>query len=136
MQYSIERQLTVALENQPGRLAATCAAIAAEAVSIEAISVLDTVEQGVVRLITSDPERCKEILVGQGFFVIEADVLAVSVNDSTGKLALLCQALAEAQINIAYAYGSVPRTGELTRLMVKVSNLARACLVLNELKEG
>ncbi|MBW4699907.1 MAG: hypothetical protein KME03_18815 [Aphanocapsa lilacina HA4352-LM1] len=134
MDYSIERQLSVALENRPGVLAAIGWTLAGEQVSIEALSVLDTIEQGVVRLVTSDPQRCKDILMRQGFYVIEADVLAIRLTDSPGALARLCQALADASVNIAYAYGSVPCPGELTRLMVKVSHLERACQVIAALE--
>jgi hypothetical protein len=135
MDYSIERQLTVALANQPGVLAAIGAALASQQVSIEALSVLDTIEQGVVRIVTNNPGVCKEVLVKEGFYVIEADVLAVYLNDKPGKLAVLCQALADAEINISYAYGSVPLTGQLTRLMMRVSNLPKACAVIAALQE-
>lgn len=134
MDYTIERQLTIALENQLGRLAAIGAVIASEKVNIEALSVLDTIEQGVIRMVTTDPALCKGLLAEQGFYVIEADVLAVGLVDSPGKLAQLCQAFADAEVNISYAYGSVPRAGEQTRIIVKVSNLARACQVLDALK--
>lgn len=136
MEYSIERQITIALENQPGRLAAIGQALANQRVNIEAISVLDTIEQGVIRLVTSDPALCKQVLTEQGFYVIEAEVLAVHINDSPGKLALLGGALADAGINIAYAYGSVPKAGQFTRVMFKVSNTARACEVLTALDEA
>ncbi|MBC7880855.1 MAG: amino acid-binding protein [Anaerolineae bacterium] len=135
MDYSIERQLTVALANQPGVLAAIGAALASQQVSIEALSVLDTIEQGVVRIVTNNPALCKEVLVKQGFYVIEADVLAVSLTDKPGKLAVFCQALADAGINISYAYGSVPSAGQLTRLMMRVSNLQKACTVIAALQE-
>jgi len=62
-------------------------------------------------------------------------VLAVSLTDKPGKLAVFCQALADAGINISYAYGSVPSAGQLTRLMMRVSNLQKACTVIAALEE-
>jgi hypothetical protein len=54
MKIHVERQVTVALENRPGQLATICNILSENAVNIEAISVIDSIEQGVVRLITSD----------------------------------------------------------------------------------
>src|SRR3954463_15545349 len=104
MKYTIHRQLSVAIENQPGRLAAIGKAMAVHGVNIKDLSVVDNVEQGMIRLITSDPAGCKALLVQEGLYVVEADVLAFILKDTPGELALLCQALADAKINIDYAY--------------------------------
>jgi hypothetical protein len=136
MQVTTKRQLTVALENYPGRLAAVSTAIAQEGVNIEAISLIDSIEQGLIRLVTSKPSICKALLVKQGFYVIEADVLAVEVIDSLGQLSRLTDALAAAKINIEYTYGSTTRPGEKMRLMLKVSDLSKACEVLGQIKES
>ncbi len=136
MHFKIQRQLTVALENYPGRLAAVSTTIAKERINIEAISLLDNIDQGVIRLVASDSANCKTLLVKEGFYVIEADVLAIELTDSPGQLALLSHALAAAKINIEYIYGSTIRAGENMRLMVKVSDLGKACQVLAELTEN
>src|SRR5258707_957439 len=68
MKIHVERQVSVALENQPGQLATICSILGENAVNIEAISVIDSIEQGVVRLITSDPTRCKQALQTKGLF--------------------------------------------------------------------
>ncbi len=133
MNYTIRRQLSVPLENHPGRLADISAVIAQQ--GIEAISVLDTIEQAVVRLITSDPEACKTLLTQAGFFVIEADVLCIELTDQPGKLAEVSQALADAQINIDYAYGSRAFSGDQAFLMIKVSNLPQAEQVLSTMAD-
>jgi hypothetical protein len=136
MQVTTKRQLTVALENYPGRLAAVSTTIAQEGINIEAISLVDSIEQGLIRLVTSKPSICKALLVKQGFYVIEADVLAVEVIDSLGQLSRLTDALATAKINIEYTYGSTTRPGEKMRLMLKVSDLSKACEVLGQIKES
>lgn len=135
MNYTIRRQLSVPLENHPGRLADISAVIAQEGIDIEAISVLDTIEQAVVRLITSDPVTCKQLLTKSGFYVIEADILSIELTDQPGKLAEVSQALADAQINIDYAYGSRSRSGDRAFLMLKVSNLYQAEQVLSKLAD-
>ncbi|WP_287127681.1 amino acid-binding protein [Candidatus Cyanaurora vandensis] len=135
MQYTIQRQLTVVLQNQPGRLAAITHLMADQDINILALSLTDNVEQGVIRLVTSDALLCKTLLVQAGFYVVEADVLVLEITDSPGKLALLSKSLAEAQVNIDFAYASVFQPGEQTRLILKVSHIPIACQVLDTLKE-
>src|SRR5258706_11888122 len=135
MNYTIHRQLSVAIENQPGRLAAIAKAMAGAGINIKDLSVIDNVEQGMMRLVTSDPPACKALLLKEGFYVVEADVLVFILKDTPGKLALLCQALADARINIDYAYGSEDPSQEHVRIVLKVSNLERACEVIQSLQE-
>lgn len=129
------RQLTVAIENQPGRLAAIGRTLATHDINIKDLSINDTVEQGVVRLITSEPARARELLAAAGLFVIEAEVLAVDLRDIPGTLARVSQALADADINIEYAYGSEDADERKLRLILKVSNVARAAELLRSLSD-
>src|SRR5258706_12040836 len=115
MTYTIQRQLSVAIENQPGRLAAISRAMATQAVNIKDLCIVDNVEQGMIRLVVSDPVKCKALLVKEGLDPVEADVLLIILKDSPGELAVLSQALAAAQINIDYAYGSEAPSAEHVR---------------------
>ncbi|BET66150.1 hypothetical protein ASA1KI_10680 [Opitutales bacterium ASA1] len=134
MQFSIKRQLTVALQNQPGRLAEISQVIASSGLNIEALCVVDNVEQGVIRLLVDQPARCKELLIEDGFYVVEAEVLAINLTDRRGKLAAVTKALATAQINIDYAYSTVDHPEAHTLLVMKVSNIRLAEKVLEELE--
>ena len=131
MKYAVQRQLSIAIENQPGRLAAVSRALAEQSINIRDLTVVDNVEQGMIRLITSDAEKCKAVLGKLGLYIVEADVLEVILTDTPGKLAVLSQALADAQINIDYAYGSEDKSQEHIRIILKVSNLAKACQVID-----
>lgn len=133
MNYVIHRQLSVAIENQPGRLAAISKAMASKGINIKDISVVDNIEQGMIRLVTSDPVTCKEVLVKEGLYVVEADVVIVDIPDNPGQLATLSQALAEAQINIDYAYGSEEPDEKKFRIVLKVSNIAKAIEIIRGL---
>lgn len=135
MHCTLRRQLTIALENYPGRLAAISTLIAKHNINIEALTVIDNIEQGVIRLLTSDPAACKALLTAAGFYVIEADVLMVDLRDDLGQLALVSCTLADARINIDYAYGSVPRPGDVTRVVFKVSDIQRAYEIVSSLEE-
>jgi len=135
MKYAVHRQLSIAIENQPGRLAAISRALAGESINIRDLSVVDNVEQGMIRLVTSDAAKCKAVLAKLGLYVVEADVLEMILTDTPGKLAVLSQALADAQINIDYAYGSEDRAQEHIRIIMKVSNLPKACEVIDAFPE-
>jgi hypothetical protein len=135
MKIHVERQVSVALENRPGQLAAICNILNANAVNIEAISVIDNIEQGVVRLLTSDPAKCKEALQAKGLYVIEGDVLVLDLFDRFGKLAQISSALAEARINIDYVYGTVEHAGSPIRLILKTTDIVRTQALLDALPE-
>ena len=135
MNYTIQRQLSVAIENQPGRLAAMSRAMAAHGINIKDLSVVDNVEQGMIRLVTSDPIACKALLLKEGFYVVEADVLVVILKDTPGTLAVFCEAMGDAKINIDYAYGSEDPSEEHVRIVMKVSNLEKACEVIRRLQD-
>ena len=135
MEFAVKRQLTVALQNQPGRLADISQLIASHGFNIEALCVIDNVEQGVVRLLVSDAGKCKDLLVKEGFYVVEAEVLAIQLSDRKGKLALVTKSLASARINIDYAYATVDHPKARTLLVIKVSNVRMAEEILSKLKD-
>jgi hypothetical protein len=126
MQYSVQRQLSIAIENKPGRLASIAGLMAEHGINIRVLSVVDNIEQGVIRLIPSDPQTCKRLLQDAHYFVVEADVLVLILKDNPGQLETVCRALDAAGVNIEYAYGSEDAREEEARLIVKVSNLAKA----------
>jgi hypothetical protein len=133
MRTKSERQITVSLENQPGQLATVCRLLAERQISIVAISVIDNVEQGVIRLIVSDAVECKRVLDSNGFYTIQGDVLVVDLADGKGNLAQIGHELAKAKINIDYVYGSVADPEHPIRLVLKASDMIRAKQVLEQL---
>lgn len=133
MQYSIQRQLSIAIENKPGRLATIAGLMAANGINIRSLCVVDNIEQGVIRLIPSDPQACRTLLQQANYFVVEADVLVLILKDTPGQLETVCHALDAAGVNIEYAYGSEDAREEEGRLIVKVSNMNKAVRVISEL---
>jgi hypothetical protein len=136
MHLQLSRQLSIALENQPGRLAAIARLLAEHQINIEAICVIDNVEQGMVRLMTSDALGARAVIESAGFHVVEAEVLAIELTDKLGKLAFISAALAAGDINIEYAYGSVDHAGAKTRLILKTSRPAKAREILAALRDS
>lgn len=135
MKFALKRQLTVALQNQPGTLAEISRVIAKAGFNIEALCVVDNVDQGVVRLLVDQPARCKDLLVQEGFYVVEAEVFAVNLTDRRGKLAAVTKALAAAKLNVDYAYSTVDHQGAHTLLVMKVSNPRMAEEILSRLAD-
>lgn len=76
MKAHIRRQLSVAIENEPARLAAVACLLAAQGIHIDAFTIIDNVEHGMVRLMTSDPDAAKSIIKVSGLPIVETAVLS------------------------------------------------------------
>jgi hypothetical protein len=135
MKTHVDRQIIVPLENRPGQLARLCRLLAERSINIEAISAIEGVEHGVVRMITSDKGECSQTLRENGFCVIEGDVLVIELTDKVGALAKLSSALAEAEINIDYLYGSVGQSGAPTHIILKAADLENSRKKIESLTE-
>jgi hypothetical protein len=97
-------QISVFIENKPGRLAAVTHALGAAGINIRALSIADTSDFGVLRLIVDDPEAAHAALKSAGFTVNLTDVIAVEVCDEPGGLAKVLDVLADAGQNVEYIY--------------------------------
>jgi hypothetical protein len=135
MLVQIRRQLSVAIENQPGRLGQIGRLLAARGIHIDAFSVIDNVEQGMVRLMTSDPAAARHALKEAGLPIVEVEVLAIEMTDRSGNLAVVGEALAAADINIEYAYASTAELGQPARLILKTAAPIEARRVLEAIQE-
>ena len=100
------KQLTVCLNNKPGMLAELCRVLANAKVSILAISVVDTAEAGLVRMVVDDPKTATRLLEAKGVSVIQSLVRLVELPNKVGALAELAERLGQRKVNIDYAYGS------------------------------
>jgi hypothetical protein len=125
-------EVTAYLENKPGRLAKICSALAHEKIDIRAISVMDSAERSVLRLVTDALDPTKRVLTSLGTEFTTAEVIAVEVDDRAGALARLLERLAEEHINIEYAYASSAGSPGKALSIFQTSNPKRALQVLNE----
>jgi hypothetical protein len=98
------KQLCVFIENRSGRLDAACHALADQGINILALSLADTADFGILRLIVSDPDKGYKALKDARFTVVQNEVLAVEVEDRPGGLARLLDALKDGNINVEYMY--------------------------------
>lgn len=97
-------EVTVYLENKPGRLAKICSALALEKIDIHALCVMDTPDRSVLRLVTNDLEPTRKILTALGTESEVREVVAVEMENRPGGLAKILERLAAEHINIDYAY--------------------------------
>ena len=104
MWMTIETQLSIFLDNRPGTLARTCQALAKEGVNILALSISDTVDHAVIRMVVTEAKKAVKVLQALHATVQEREVVFLNLSNSPGQLASLAQKLAEAGINIEYAY--------------------------------
>src|SRR5260370_37725486 len=124
------KQITVFLENKPGRLANVLSALARDKVNITALSVMDKHEHSVLRIVTDDAAKTAQIIQSLNTPSTEADVLAVELRNQPGALAHVCEVLAAEHVNIDYAYcSSGGRNGKVIGVF-KVSTSEKAMRVL------
>ncbi|MDR1045093.1 MAG: ACT domain-containing protein [Candidatus Adiutrix sp.] len=97
-------QLSIFLENKPGRLAAVMSALAENNINLRALSLADTLEFGVLRLIVNRPAEAREAISQRGFQAQVTEVLAVEVPNQPGGLSRVLNALAAAGVNVEYMY--------------------------------
>ncbi|TVR01308.1 MAG: amino acid-binding protein [Spirochaetaceae bacterium] len=98
------KQLNVQLENQPGRLHVVSAAMAAAGVDICAMTVSENATAGVFRLLVSDIDRARQLMMEQQMPASVEDVVAIRISDERGSLARLLEPISAARINIVYMY--------------------------------
>ena len=127
----IAQQLSIFIENKPGTLARVCDALAAEKINIYALSVSDTVDHAVIRLVLSDPRRALRIFEEYGTLVVARDVIMIDGTNKPGSLAAIARHLAEHRINIEYAYCATAPESKKGLLILRVNDVKRALKVLN-----
>ncbi len=127
---AIMTQLSIFLKNKPGVLARLCDEFADHKINILGLSVSDTVDHAVVRMLCSDPKKAADVLGHAGVLVVENEVLVVELPDKPGVLAAVAHKLAKKKINIEYAYGTTEESGG--KLVMRVSDVKRAAKVLKK----
>lgn len=126
------KQVSVFLENKPGRLANVLSALAREKVNITALTVMDSHEHNVLRIVPTDSSLAIQVLKELGIPYAESEVLVVELRNQPGALAHVCEALAAEHINIDYAYCSAGGRNGKTVGIFKVSNTDKASRILSE----
>jgi hypothetical protein len=126
------KQVSVFLENKKGRLAEVAGLIAREGINIRALSLADTTDFGVLRLIVNDPEKCFEILRRNNFVAQQTEVIAVEVEDRPGGLGKILDIFDKHGINIEYMYAFVEKKTAAAIVVFRVDDPPRATGILGK----
>ncbi len=123
-------QISIFLENKAGRLAEVTGILGDADINIRALSLADTSDFGILRLIVHDNERAKQVLKEHGFTVGRTEVVAVEVEDRPGGLNRILRILFEAGINVEYMYAFVQQSGQNAVLIFRFDEIDDAVDVL------
>ncbi len=125
-------QISVFLENKSGRLAEVLRAVAQGGVNIRALSLAETIDYGVLRLIVDKPAEARRSLSDAGFTVSETEVIAVEMPDRPGGLAGIVDLVTKRGLNIEYLYAFVGQRGENAIVVFRVDDVSAAVAALQQ----
>ncbi|MEA4987182.1 MAG: ACT domain-containing protein [Anaerovorax sp.] len=126
------KQISIFIPNVKGSLAKLTSILVKNNIDIRAISVFDTTEFGILRLVVDNPEETVSILTKEGIVAKISDVLAVEPEDKPGSLDEIFKILSDNDINIDYIYSYVMRMRELPYIVLKTDHMEKAAKILME----
>jgi len=129
-------QFSVFLVNKPGILSQVCDELARHKINVIALTLMDSVEHGVFRLVAEDPSKARAALRSLNIPTTETEVLVVEMPNRPGAMADLCARLNAEHISIKYAYITSGAAGGRTLGIFKVDNIRKALKVLDSRKPG
>ena len=127
------KQLSIFVQNKSGKLAASLAVLRDNGIDVRALTIADTPDFGILRLLVDDAAKAEEVLSANGFLVQGTEVVVVPVCDERGGLAALLEPMAEAGVNIEYMYSLIARDAKDAYMVFRVTDSA-AFLAMLEAK--
>jgi len=128
------KQISVFLENNAGRLGEVTQILAKANVNLRAISIADTADFGILRIIVNNNEQALKALKDAGFTTRLSDVVAVEIEDKPGSLAEVMELFQKAQVNIEYLYASLEGQGGKAVVIFKLEDHINGIKILTENK--
>jgi hypothetical protein len=126
------KQIAVFLENKSGRMAEITSVLAQNGINIRAMSLADTADFGILRIIVNDTDNAKQILKDNGFTVGMTEVLVIEVVDKPGGLASVLQTIKENDLNIEYMYAFTQKSGETGLIIFRFDEIDKAITALGK----
>lgn len=126
------KQLSVFLENKQGRLWKSLNILKKENIDIRALSIADTSEFGILRLIVSDPDNAKKFLEQEQFAVSIADVIAIEVEDQPGGLEAALALLNDNDVNVEYIYAFVEKKTSKALVVLRTEDNIKSMTLLKD----
>ena len=125
-------QYSIFMVNKPGVLARVLGEFAKAKVNITAMTMVDSAEHGVMRVVFEEPEKAREVLSRLNMPFNETDVLCVNLANKSGALAVVAERLSKGHINISYAYCTAGAKGGRTTGVLKVGDVKKAMKLLED----
>lgn len=128
----IINQISVFVENKRGRLTEITKVLEKNSIDIRALSIADTKDFGILRLIVGNSDKAVEVLKADGFTVSLTKVIAIGVDDKPGGLAKAMEILYNNSINVEYMYAFISRTEDKAYVILRVEDNEKALKILDE----
>lgn len=116
------KQLTVFVQNRKGTIVEVTDILAKKGINIRALSIAETEDLGILRLIVNDEKEAQKVLEEQGYLIKTVDVVGVKIGDEPGKLTAALDVLDKADINVEYLYAFMTRTEKHAYVVLRVEN--------------
>ena len=128
----IIKQISIFMENTTGRLADITALLAKAGINLRAISIADTTDFGILRMVADQPDAAVALLKSSGFAARETDVIAVEVPDQPGALATIMALFRDEGVGIEYLYASLEHKEDKAVIVIKVDDIAAGLAMLEK----
>lgn len=128
----IAPQFSIFMVNKPGVLAQVLGEFGRAKINVTAMTMMDSVEHGVLRIVVAAPERAKEVLLKLNMPYNQTDVLCVNLANKAGAFASVAEKLAKNHINISYAYCTAGAKGGRTTGVLKIADVKKAIRILQQ----
>lgn len=126
------KQLSIFVQNKSGKLAASLGVLRDSNIDVRALTIADTPDFGILRLLVDDAAKAEQVLVDNNFIVQSTDVVVVAVPDEKGGLAALLEPMANAGVNIEYMYSLISRGAADAYMVFRVTDNAAFLALLAE----
>ena len=120
------KQLSIFVENKQGVLVGVTDALASHGINLRALSIADTEDFGILRIIVNDTDAACKVLTDAGYLIKMTDVVGVKIGDAPGKLSKALAVLDKAEINMEYLYAFMSRTEKHAYVVLRVADNAAA----------
>lgn len=126
------QQLSIFVENKPGKLVEALETLAENKIDMRALSLADTADFGILRVIVDKPEETQKIMQEAGYLTRATEVIAVAVSDKPGGLAAILRVLADKNIDVEYTYAFVAHSHDSAYVILRVEDNAAAVKILQD----
>ena len=128
----IIKQISIFMENTTGRLADVTALLAKAGINLRAISIADTTDFGILRMVADQPDAAVKLLKESGFTARETDVIGVEVPDQAGELARIMSLFRDEGVGIEYLYASLEHSADQAVIVLKVDDVKAGVAMLEK----